>query len=386
MSSLLLNLVLLLTAGVGGAWLLLNLIGANLYDVRETRKKRKYDQHPHAARYRQRPLISVIVQVRNDRQELEQTIASLTKSSYRKLEIIIADNTSERAAKKIARTLIAQYPKRRIKLFASRSADSEVVVRKAYKAHGKGTLIMSMAAGQTVGKQTISQAVRHFNAENNLDTLIFNERIDSALSVLGLLQKYEYLLRMRAKKSLSLLKSANPRDKNDVVICKKEVFTKPAQALRTFYAADALVCTPSAGSLDALLRQRYELQAGRLRTWREQPRPFATATGIAALLAPVLFGYFVYVALSLHQPIFFVLCLVAVTIVLLLAIWGDEHFKPQEKLAYSASIPITYGLFCLFALLLPIALAAEAITSIEWRDLSYGFAVDASSPPQEERG
>ncbi|HXR49828.1 MAG TPA: hypothetical protein VN778_02275, partial [Verrucomicrobiae bacterium] len=126
-------------------------------------------------------------------------------------------------------------------------------------------------------------------------------------------------------------------------------------------------------------------QLERLRAWHGQRQLYATSAGAVTLLAPILFGYFVYVAIRLHQPIFFILCLIVLTIVLLLTIWGDEHLRPLQKLTYSVSIPITYGLFCLFALLLPMALVAETVASIEWHDLSYRLAVDPSSPPQEER-
>lgn len=60
------------------------LIGISLYDIREIRHARAYRLHPHARRYRQRPLVSVVIRG----EPTEQCLQSLQHTSYRKLQVI----------------------------------------------------------------------------------------------------------------------------------------------------------------------------------------------------------------------------------------------------------------------------------------------------------
>ncbi len=373
-----LNMMLLITAFVGAVLLLLAMIGANIYDFKQAEQRRDYLLHPRARRYRQRPWISAVVHTQNQAELLEQTVASLAISSYRKLEIIIVDNASQDGMKQVVKTLAAAYPKRNIKLLSKRAeANRQQAMAQAYRAYGRGDLVLQCEAGQTLAKQAVTTALRHhqLNAESGETVVILNQLVATRLSVIGLLQKYEHLLRYRVKKTRSLLGLEAGVDPREVTLSHSKAFLnsaakrQPVIAPSFRYAADALTYATPAASLDDLLQGRYQLQLARWRSLAGSRQQLSVTRqaqwfrlsisvliGSLALLLPLLFGYFVYLAVSLQQPLFFVLSLIVLTGVMVLVIWGDEHLMLRDKISYTMGIPLTYGLFCLLSLIQPLVL------------------------------
>jgi cellulose synthase/poly-beta-1,6-N-acetylglucosamine synthase-like glycosyltransferase len=366
----------LITAVVGAVLALLNIIGANIYDAREINKRRDFRRHLGARRYRRRPLISVLISTHNEETTIEQCLDSLLTSSYRKLEIIVVDAASQDQTRQLVRKYIAAHPKPSIRLVARRSpVNSRPDMHAAYKKYGHGELVMLCDANSLTDKQALTNAVRHFNAEPKLGSLGFNHRIQAAFNTAGLFQKYEHLLRYRSEKFNSVSNSAYAFAQQTGTLCRRELFVPTPKSVgqfgnknsRAYYASDAVIYTKPVSSLFGLIKQRYRLQQSRLqalrnlrqlafRRRRDYPKsliwfrlPFAAIVGLTALFLPLLLTYFIYVAVRLHEPTLFLLSWVTLAVLLLLAVWGDEHLRWRQKLGYTILVPITYVVFYLLS-------------------------------------
>jgi cellulose synthase/poly-beta-1,6-N-acetylglucosamine synthase-like glycosyltransferase len=364
----------LVTALVGSILALMNVIGANVYDIRAVKKQRQLAVHPHSRRYRQRPLISVIVPTRNDERRIELCLNGILRSSYRKLEIIVIDADSHDKTKNIVKNFISDHPKRNIRLIAKRTSNNGFgAVATGYKKYGQGELIMLCEAGSILDKHALSNAVKHFNTESNVGVISFKRSVESAFSTVGLFQKYENLLRYRSEKFTSVSNSDYAAS-GEGAIYRRDVFLNSSSSrlsvarpgnknVRSYYASDVVAYTEPLPSFYALLKQRYRLQLSRLQALRDQRQliftrdsdytkfltwfrlPFAICVGAVSLFVPILLSYFIYMAVELHEPTLLILSWVILGIFLLFAVWGDEQLKLRQKAAYSAFIPITYGLF-----------------------------------------
>ncbi len=372
------------TAAISAVTVLLNVIGASVYDLREVKKQRRFKLHPHAQQHRQRPLVSIIVTTHNDAGTIERCLRSLTSSSYRKLEILIIDSASQDDTKQRIKEFQLAHPKKSIRLVARRSAKTELgIITANLKKYTQGDLILQLDAANILNKQAISTAVKHFNMEPNVDSLTYNRRIISAYSTVGLFQKYPELLRSRSKKAASVFgggysglgedaiyrrsmllaprkpgrSAANERDKQ-----------QPSEARgRSHYASDVIVYAAPFRSFYGLMRHYYGRQLSKVATLRQAVRSAARAggygglvawlrllaalcTGLVALSVPLLLSYFVYMAIGLHEPDLLFVSGGLLSIVLVAAIWGEEQLALRQKVGYILGIPTTYGLFYLVSL------------------------------------
>ena len=365
----------IITAFVGGIMAILNMVGANLYDTKEIKRQRQLSRHPHARQYRQRPLISVIIPVHNDERAIERCLSGLWRGSYRKFEIIVVDGASQDSTKRIVKKLMAEQPKRSVRLIARRSPGTGVeAIAASYKKYASGELVLLLNVGDILDKRALHNAVQHFNAEPDICILRLNHRVISAFSTVGLFQQYQELVRQRSKKFTSVSNSdyEGTGAASAATIYRRNVFldnmSQPVRqfgnrAVRSYYASDVIANTEPLQSFYGLLRQTYRWQLGRLQALRHQRRlffsrdggysnfltwfglPLALCAGITSLFVPLLLSYFIYLAVKLHEPTFFILSWVILSLFLLLSVWGDEHLKFRQKAVYSAFIPMTYAWF-----------------------------------------
>jgi|GEM_PF-3143368 len=375
-----------LSGGVGVILAVMHIIGSNSYDLRAIKQKRQYLSQPHARRYKRRPLISVIVITRDDERVIETCLASLVRSSYRKFEIIVADNASQDKTRSKVTEFIAQHPNRQIRLFAKRLPASQVVTAAAaYHKYAKGELVMLLDAGSTVDKQALTRAVMHFNSQPDIGVLSPKASVEAGFNGIGLLQRYQELLGYRSRKFNSVSNSAY--EISGPALYRRQTLATGLKAAsgiglsRTndgislpilklgnkaspyHYAADVVVHRQPQASFYKLCKHYYQLQAGRLQSLKAQRGlffsrdvgytkfltwfrlPFAVCVGITGLFIPLLMSYFVYLALSLHEPTLLFVSWAILGILLVLAIWDDEQMRFRQKIIYSLGVPVTYGAF-----------------------------------------
>ena len=369
-------------AVTGTAAVFLNIIGADLYDIRQVNQRRRRNLHPYTKQYRHRPLVSVLVSVHNDESFIADCLESLIKSSYRKLEIIVADNGSTDATKQVVRRYMAENPKRAIKLYARRKPGNLVeCLSYANKKYVSGELVMLLDGHSQPAKAAISRAVMHFNADDSLGGLSVHTQPRKAYKATSLLQSFSLLLKNRVQKANGFFNSAYSGGHEPIIYRRpilaellrskrlaSPLITLGDKKLRLNYASDVVMYC-HALSFGGLVKQYYQEQLWRIRLliqargmfltdnerfsrrFTHLRLPLAAVFSLAAFIAPLLLAYFTYLAVSLHQPEFLVISWAGLVLFLLFAIWEDEQLSLLQKAKYIALMPISYGWFYLMVFL-----------------------------------
>ncbi len=272
-------------------------MGVTLYDVREINRATHRQSHPYARRYRNRPLVSVVIYASSN--ALWHSLDSVAANRYKKLEIFAAGSESDRAAVAV----FARQSKRKI-LFTSTPAEQV-----------DGDIVVVMRGGTVLGSQAITRIVQRFNTNPAVHTLLPYRSAGPSYSVVSLMQEYRQFLGNLLQKARS------------------------ASGLwPTEYAPDVVAY----GQQTDIFRRdgppaiRYPALAAWLRA------VFIGVTGWVTLALPPLLGYFVFMAVQLHEPTMLMISWAAFGLALLFAIWWDDQLGWWQKISYSLLLPVTF--------------------------------------------
>jgi biofilm PGA synthesis N-glycosyltransferase PgaC len=356
----------------------LYLIGANYYDILQFRSKAKPVKRVRGSR---RPLVTVLIPAHNEELGITRSLDSVRTSSYRKVQIIVIDDASTDNTKKIVRAYIKQHPKRDIKLmFKRKNGGKATALNHALNYGVKGDLVMTLDADSLIHKKTIANAVRYFD-DPKVVGVAANVRVLDSTTILGLLQKFEYMVAYRSKKFFSVtncefiiggvastyrtdvIKKVGFYDHDilteDIALSLK-IVAQGNKENRVVYGVDVLALTEGVLTFKALLRQRYRWKMGNLQTIFKYRRLFANTSPkysksltlyrypmaflgeVLLLLEPVALGYVVYLCLQLASLAIVVGAYVTITIYLIWNILPDEHLPFRKKLHMSSYAPVMY--------------------------------------------
>ncbi len=313
--------------GIIGLLMSVVLVASELYDLREIKKQRDFKRSPSARKYRARPLVTVLVVAGSSDDALRTCLDSLVRCDYRKREIIVVDNKR--------RKLRDAYTTKSVRLFRS-TQPMHKALRNAYQRHGNGELIAVINSTQRISSDCISRVVWHFNTDQKIDSIVLNQALVPSYGLLPLWQEFGlHIARMHAKARSMFRLQRTARQIG--LVMRHETFMNDTPS-RTVYAAD---CTVQSSRIHLLspvgqMRPSSLLVVSRL---------------ISGLVIPAAVGYFVYVALVLHQPTMLLLIGAIFTIYMLFAIWNDVSLRAAQKLGYSLLIPVSYGILYLYSLL-----------------------------------
>jgi cellulose synthase/poly-beta-1,6-N-acetylglucosamine synthase-like glycosyltransferase len=358
---------------------LVEIAGTSLYDLGQLKKQRQRLKHPNSKQYRRRPLISVIVPVNNGAKDIEDTLASIFKGSYRKVEVIVVDNATSGETKSTIKRYINEHPKQAIKLTAKRKKVTTAGVIRTGFSKVRGELVLILKPGERLEKNSLRTAVQHF-AEEDVDMLIPQVLSRGEPSIISLLQQFDNLTGAQQKKlNLSTFseyagrapgaiysKAAFSRLKNftqvpwtNRVVLSKANSKLARKPLNAYYASDVLVEAQPLESYLELFKQRFRRAAGVIRTLSvtpllvvvSQPKIFNPAHLILMLwnkvilvLEPFIMVYFIFLALSFHRPLFYLISWLALTCLLGLSVWKNDQLSGRRKLKLLPFLPIIYNL------------------------------------------
>src|SRR5579884_783943 len=197
-----------ITATLGSITALLNVLGANFYDIQQAGLRRQKLLQPHARRYRKRPLVTLIMASHNSEVTITSSLNSIIKSNYRKLEIIVVDQASNDATAALVKQFIKDHPAKHIRLCRQKqNYGAQQAWRYAHKKYAHGEVVMLMDRPLTLDKSAITKAVEQFNMRQ-ADILLPNYKIARSYTTAGLFQEFWLLLQNRAHKASNWLNSA----------------------------------------------------------------------------------------------------------------------------------------------------------------------------------
>lgn len=361
------------------------LIGAAVYDILYTRKERVLRQVPYNKTYRYRPFLSVIIPVHNESMVIERCLRALLKSSYRKFEIIVADDKSTDNTRELVRKFIREHPSRQIRLAAKRKNGGRGAAIDAGLRHAKGELIMALDADCLVEKYALRNMVRHF-ADKQTVAVAANIHIMDAGDTISLLQQLDYLVSFKSKKFNTLanceyiIGGAGATYRRQVIKQLRgfdhsmqtediEMSLRIARELGNKnsymkYASDAVIYTEPVPTYRALFKQRYRWKFGSLQAMYKHQKllfsrdfrnhsmlltllrlPFVLWSELMLLLEPFFFAFFIYIAISRNNVALFVSAAIMMIAIFLLAIWPEYYLSLRSRIKLSLYAPFMYVAF-----------------------------------------
>jgi cellulose synthase/poly-beta-1,6-N-acetylglucosamine synthase-like glycosyltransferase len=245
------------------------------------------------------PKVSVIVPAYNEEVGIGRTLASLSRSDYDNLEIVVVNDGSKDNTDSVVRAYIDN--------FKAAHPDSEKSFAYVSKANGgkgralnegvrrsSGEIIVTVDADSIVLPDAVSCFVKRFR-DPEVMCVAGNITVGNTNTLLGIVQFFEYSLAFYLKKVDSLLNTifvvggaaaAYRREVFDTLgLFDEDCITEDIEmsmkiqdaGMKIEFAADAIVCTEGASDLASLMKQRLRWKRGRLDTFYGFRRLFFSA-------------------------------------------------------------------------------------------------------------
>ena len=302
------------------------IVGANTYDILQSRKAKK----PVGKQDVYEPLVSVIIPAHNESVVIKRTLDSVRASTYKNFEIVVVDDGSTDGTDAMVRDYImhlpltetesymAFAPVRRVRSVANpdrheatyglelnmgrrfmrvptvrirtarvyqRNAGKAVAMNNAIANHARGELVMCLDADSMIHPKAIERAVAYFR-DPKVMGVAANVRIMQGKGWLATLQRFEHMIGYRSKKFYSLsncefiiggvastyrtdiLRKVDLYDTDtvteDIGLSLKLLAHEGNRDKRIVYAADVVAMTEGVQTFSQLLRQRYRWKVGSL--------------------------------------------------------------------------------------------------------------------------
>ncbi len=360
----------------------LYLVGANYYDIIGFRREKKKQK-----RLRHAPRVSVLIPAHNEELSIIRCIDSVRKSTIRNLEIVVIDDASTDRTVEIVTDYIRKNPDfnckvrllRRFENGGKASALNYALVRGL-----EGEFVMTLDADSMIHPEAIENATDYLIDDPKVAGVAANVRVTNTLTVLGLLQKFEYLVGYRSKKFYTMSNSEyivggvastyryetlkevgfydNDTQTEDIALSLK-IASLGNRSHQLIYGADVLAMTEGVQTISSLLRQRYRWKLGSLQslfkyrkllmknderysralTWYRLPMAFLGE--LIVLIEPLMVVFIVYLSFLTLSLQSFIGAYILITMYLLWNIWPDEHMKITDKIRMTAYTPVMYFLF-----------------------------------------
>lgn len=363
---------------------MVDIIGTGIYDLKEIKRLANAKKKRFSKQARQRPLISIIIPAYNEEKVIKRCLDSIAKSRYRKFEVVVVDDRSSDNTTKIAKEFIKNHPKKQIYVIKKhKNGGRGAAINTGYKRYAKGELIMALDADCVLMPNTLSNAVSHFTSQD-ITALASNVRIMRYPSILGLLQRIEWISSFRAKKFNAITNSEyivggsgafyqrdifrrlggfNESMLTEDIDLSLAIAKLGNKKFRLSYGSDVIIYTEPVPSYRGLFKQRYRwklgsLQAifahrqlifargehnGKLLSWYRLP--VVIWGEVVLLLQPFMFGYFLYLGIAYQRSLMIFITWATVTFMIAYTFWSDQHLPVKEKLNLSLYAPIMYVLF-----------------------------------------
>lgn len=377
----------------------LYLVGANGYDVWQQRRKAMpgvrlpadYEAECAAtATWTGRGLaevpglVTIVIAAHNEESVIIRTLDSIRHSSYKSVEVLVANDASTDLTGRLVRDYQVRHPGMDLRIVRMRTnVGKGAALNSALRRHGRGEFVMTLDADSVLEPNAITNALSYFD-DPHVAGVAANVQILSESTVLGLLQRFEHMIGYRSKKLFSLLNcefvvggvasTYRMRVLRKVDFYDTDTLTEDIglsmkitrlgnRRFRMVYGADVVAKTEGVLTLFALAKQRLRWKYGSLQnlikyrammfnpsnrytgTLTHYRMPMAVLSEFTLLVSPLAWTYAVYWSLVTQTPALIVGAYATITAYTLLTIWMDENLSARERARLSVYAPTAYLLF-----------------------------------------
>ena len=356
----------------------LYLIGSDLYAIKHLRAKNSLKgKSPY------RPRVSIVVPAHNEAKVIEKTMESLIKVKYPKsrLQIIIANDGSKDGTSKIVQKFIKKHKdETNMVLFGQRNGGKANVLNNAIRRMATGTMIMCLDADSLIAPDAVKNAVQYFR-DKKVAALASNVNILDNGSILGMAQRFEYLISYHMKKAQTTynieyiiggigsmfrrktLEQVNYYDTNtmteDIDLTMK-IIAQGNKENRVAYASDCITYTEAVPSFKSLINQRFRWKYGRLQTFYKNYNifftrskahskgltwlmlPYSLMLEILFILEPFVVTLILGTSIYYHNQNTILAALMVISGYILINVWSSGHLSVRDRLKLTFFTPPMY--------------------------------------------
>ena len=262
---------------------------------------------PTKRRYIRYPKLTVVIPAHNEELGIERTLRSVLAAEYprNRLQVIVADDGSTDSTSEIVQEFIRKYRgSARVEMRSAPNRGKAEALNQAIKKRATGELIMVLDADSTINHKCLKNSARYF-LDKSIVATASNVRIVGNGTIIGLAQKYEYLISHHMKRTHTvlgmeyiiggvgstfrreILDEVNYYDSDtmteDIDLTLK-IITKGTNN-RVVFAADSIAYTEPVQTYRSLVRQRFRWRYGRMQTfWKNRKMFFNTNKRYSKLL------------------------------------------------------------------------------------------------------
>ncbi len=283
-------------------------IGSFLNDKKIFQIEKQKSIHPFSRSLKSRPLISVVVFVWNDQDSIINLIENVFDSSYKNLELIIANNASVDGTIETIREFQKQHPKKLIKIYTSRHIrSSSLTIQRAITAYSKAEYILEVPISARLEKYTVLNSLQTFKFIDQ-DILVTSMREKNQLSVISFTRQLSSIFQSYMKKTTYNLNLESPRQ-NAVILYAREklkFISSPKIKPTTFFASNIVA------NVEPTLERKIHKSLRRLDSkWYL----YALLSWTQSFLWLFVSVYSIYYAIILKQPQFYVIIWIVFSII-----------------------------------------------------------------------
>ncbi|MFA7244541.1 MAG: glycosyltransferase [Patescibacteria group bacterium] len=308
-------------------------VASDLYDIKTIGRKDDADENQRYYSHHYHPLITIIVPAHNEEVALYRNLVSIVKSSYKNVELIIVNDSSDDRTKNIALLFQRKFrgKLKKIKVLNVNVRGKAKAMNKGLR-FAKGSLFMCLDADSVLTKDALKIAVEFFR-EKRVGALASNVKIIPGKGMLNLLQRIEYMLNHQMKKAeamtriqyivggvgsmyrMRILRTLNGYDTDtiteDIDLSMKMILHYKDKKF-IGYDPSMVVFSESVASIPELLKQRNRWKYGRYQAFLKRRDlffskdrklgkllswfylPYALFSEIISAIEPLMIGYILY--------------------------------------------------------------------------------------------
>lgn len=387
------------------------LITSDLYSVQQA-KQAKQRKRWHL------PTITVVIPAHNEETTIVKALKSVCENDYpaSKIQIIIANDGSTDKTAAVVKDFKKSYKgSHEIRLVTRPNRGKASALNYAIEKYATGQIIMCLDSDSYLDSHAIRASAQHFK-DRNVIALSSNVNVIEDGTMLGLAQRFEYMMGYQMKKGQSLMgidyiiggvgsmfrhsvmKKVEYYDTNtmteDIDLTMK-IIVKRQTGQRLAYASDSIVYTEPAHTLKELMIQRFRWKYGRSQTFLKHSFvffsrdkritkrlgwfmfPFVLLQDFIYSLEPVIFLYFLYICIVNASAETYLYAFSLWLGILLSIVWSGTWLSVKERLRLSFYAPIMYlmitilGIADYYALIKAVILSPKLKSSIANKHVTW---------------
>jgi biofilm PGA synthesis N-glycosyltransferase PgaC len=413
-----LNVLFFLFAGISTLYIVhfgLYLVGANFYDIWQYKRLMRRFSHNRqdipsveisdvaiASYYTPeiKDLVTVAIPAHNEELAIGRCLDSIRKSTYKNVEVLVADDCSTDKTAEIVEKYIKRYPKMNLQIFTlNQQSGKGEALNAVLRTHANGEFAMTLDADSVIQPDAIENAVQYFE-DPKIVGVAANVQILSEPTVLGTLQKFEHMVSYRSKKTHSwlncefvvggvastyrmhTLREVGFYDTDTVtedIGLSIKITNRGNREERLVYGSNVVAMTEGVMTFKALAKQRYRWKYGSLQNIIKYRHlifnyqfmyttaltfyrlPVAILGEFILLLSPLAWTYAIYITLTHFNPDLVIGSYLTITAYVLVVLWFDENLSFRSRSHLTLYIPIAYFIFYIMDLVQLIAVIRCAL-------------------------